>query len=146
MRKVLDLGRTRQRRTLDKVGGISTVVGEGSHFVGTLGGDDNAVILGRVEGDCQLEGTLVLEQHGYWKGNIEAENVVIAGEVEGGVIARNKLEVTASARIKGTATGQVIAIAQGAVIEGKVQTKGTVPVTRFLEKRSQETKLASGES
>ncbi len=146
MRKVLDLGRTRQRRTLDKVGGISTVVGEGSRFVGTLGGDDNAVILGRVEGDCELEGTLVLEEHGYWRGTIEAENVVIAGEVEGGVTARNKLEVTATARIKGTATGKVIAIAQGAVIEGKIQTKGAAPVTRFLEKRTREPEVASSES
>lgn len=145
IRRVLDLGRTRQRRTLDKVGGIATVVGEGSRFVGTIGGDDNAVVLGKVEGDCNLEGTLVLEEHGAWKGMIEAENVVIAGEVDGAVTARNKLEIAPTARIKGTVCGKVIAIAQGAVIEGKVQTREIGRVTRFVEKRVQEVPLASGE-
>lgn len=143
--RVLDLGRTRRRRTLDKVGGIGTVIGEGSRFIGTLGGDDNAVVLGKVEGDCNLQGILVVEEHGAWKGTIEAEQVVIAGAVEGRVIARHKLEIAATAKIKGTVSGQIIAIAEGAVIEGRVKTRETGRVTHFVEKRTQDIPAAAGE-
>jgi len=146
MNRVLDLGRTRRRRTLDKVGGIATVIGEGSRFVGTLEGDDNAVVLGKFEGDCNLQGIIVVEEHGAWKGTIEAEQVVIAGEVEGRVIARHKLEIAATAKIRGTVSGQIIAIAEGAVIEGKVQTRETGRVTHFVEKRVQEIPVAAGDA
>ena len=137
-RSVLDLGRERQRRTLDKVGGISTIIGEGSNFNGTLTGNDNVVVLGRVEGDCRLDATVVLEDKASWRGTIEADNIVVAGEVEGTVIARDKLEIAPSARIKGDVRGQVIAVAQGAVIEGQIQMTDKSQVTRFTEKRTQD--------
>ena len=137
-RSVLDLGRERQRRTLDKVGGISTIIGEGSNFNGILTGGDNVVVLGSVDGDCRLDATIVLEDKATWRGTIEADNIVLAGEVEGTVIARNKLEIAASARIKGDVRGQVIAVAQGAVIEGQIQMADKSQVTQFTEKRARD--------
>ncbi len=134
---VLELGKVRHRRTLDRVGGISTVIGPGSKFTGTLQGSDNIVVLGRVEGDCDLNATIVLEEPGYFEGNITAENVVIAGEVKGNVTARNKLEIVSSARIIGDVSGEVIAIAEGASVQGQMRTAGAKSVTRFAEKRQE---------
>lgn len=132
---VLELGRTRHRRTLDKVGGIATIIGTESIFVGILRGNENVVVFGRVEGECDLNATLLLEEPGRFEGNIVAENVIIAGEVRGNVMARNKLEIASSARIVGDVSGEVIAIAQGASIDGQMRTAGAEPVTRFTEKR-----------
>ena len=141
---VLELGRARHRRTLDKVGGISTIIGTESTFVGVLRGNDNVVVLGRVEGECDLNGTLLLEEPGCFEGNIVAENVIIAGEVRGNVMARAKLEIASSARITGDVSGEVIAIAEGASIDGQMRTASSEPVKQFTEKRGQ-TALISAE-
>ena len=132
---VLDLGKARHRRTLDKVGGIATIIGTESIFVGILRGNDNVVVLGRIEGECDLNATILLEEPGRFEGNIVAENIIIAGEVRGNVMARNKLEIASSARIIGDVSGEVIAIAEGASIDGQMRTSGAQPVTRFTEKR-----------
>lgn len=133
---VLELGTKKQRRTLDKVGGISTVIGAGAIFTGKLRGAENYVIYGMIEGDCNLDGTLVIEEGGRWLGRIKALNVIIAGEVTGDVFAEKKLELAPTAKIKGTLTGPVIVIAEGAVIEGSIKmTSGAQPI-RIVERRA----------
>ncbi len=140
---VLELGKARHRRTLDKVGGIATIIGTDSTFIGILRGNDNIVVLGRIEGDCDLNGTLLLEEPGHFEGNIVAENVIIAGQVRGNVMARSKLEIASSARIIGDVSGEVIAIAEGASIDGQMRTAGSQPVSRFTEKREQKTLISA---
>ena len=132
---VLELGTKKQRRTLDKVGGVSTVVGAGATFTGHFKGTENYVIYGTIIGDCNLEGTVVVEEGGHWRGNITALNVIIAGEVHGEVIGHKKIELAQTAKIVGTITGPTLAIAEGAVIEGSIKmTSGTTPM-RFVDKR-----------
>jgi cytoskeletal protein CcmA (bactofilin family) len=133
---VLQLGRKKHRRTLDKVGGISSVIGADSKFVGTFSGDENYLIYGTVEGDCDLDGTVVVEESALWKGKIQAANVIIAGEVNGDVIAKVKLELAPTAKIVGNVTGPVVAIAEGAVVEGSMHMSSQGEITHFSEKRS----------
>jgi len=131
----VNLGRSKGRRTLDKVEGFSTVIGKDSHFTGTLGGAGNYIIHGRVEGDCNIEGTLVVAEHGHWVGNITAGCVLIAGTVDGDVTARDKMEIISTARIKGKITSAVLAIAEGAIHEGVVAMAGKPDFKRFKDKR-----------
>src|SRR3989344_3892509 len=70
-----------------------------------------------------------------WEGDITAANVVIAGEVRGDVTAREKLELAASARIRGNIKSPVIAMAEGAALDGKVDMAQAPQLTRFSEKR-----------
>ncbi len=55
-----------------------------------------------------------------WEGKLEANNAILAGEVEGTVLIREKLEIRKTARIKGTVQARVIAVAEGAVIDGEM--------------------------
>lgn len=134
---VLDLGRKKQRRTLDKVGGISTVLGPSTHFIGDFTGEENFVIYGRVEGNCSLEGTLVLEEAASIRGNVKAVNVIIAGEVTGDVTAAEKLELASSAKIHGNISGRIIAIAEGAVVHGAISMGVSGAPVRYTEKRAE---------
>lgn len=133
---VLDLGKKKQRRTLDKVGGISTVIGAGAVFSGQFKGTENYVIYGTIEGDCDLEGTLVVEEGGNWHGQVKAGNVIIAGNVVGDVIATQKVELAPTARISGSIVGPIVAIAEGAVIEGKIRMTSSAEPVRFVERRT----------
>lgn len=133
---VLELGTKKQRRTLDKVGGISTVVGAGATFTGNFKGTENYVIYGTIIGDCNLDGTVVVEEGGLWRGNITAQIVVIAGELHGDVVAHKKIELAQTAKIVGSISGPTVAVAEGAVIEGAIKmTSGATPV-RFVDRRA----------
>ncbi|WP_455211292.1 bactofilin family protein [Kaarinaea lacus] len=131
----MNLGRSKGRRTLDKVEGFSTVIGKDSHFQGTIGGAGNYIIQGKVEGDCNIEGTMVIAESGHWVGNISAACVLIAGTVDGDVTANEKMEIISTARIKGKITSVVLAIAEGAIHEGVVAMTARPDVKRFKDKR-----------
>jgi len=123
-----------QRRAVDEMGDITTVIGPGSKFVGSFSGKGNYAISGSVEGDCNLEGSVLLQDEGAWKGVLTARVVVVAGAVEGQIEANEKLELTRSARVRGDVKAPVIAIAEGAVLDGKI-TMQSASVTRYEEKR-----------
>ena len=70
-----------------------------------------------------------------WSGTIKAENVVVSGHVEGDIVASGNVEIAESARITGTVTGEAIAVAEGAVVEGIMKTTGQQEPVGFVEKR-----------
>ena len=124
-----------QRRLTDSIRKAPSIISEGSILLGTLAGADDYVIYGSVDGTCDLGSALMLQKSGRWVGEMVAENIVIAGKVEGNVTARDKLELTASARIEGNISGKTIAIAEGAVVEGNISMTNEGDVSYFVDHR-----------
>ena len=103
--------------------------------MGVFRGKDNHIIYGEVQGECDLDGILVLGEGSRWKGNIRAANIVIAGLVEGDIQATNKLELAKTAYVRGKITSPVVAIARGAVHEGSIRMTRQTQITRYVERR-----------
>lgn len=137
----LTRNRGKGRRVLDGVYNFTTLVGHETRFTGTIEGSDNYIINGTVEGNCKIDGAVVLSEQGRWIGNIHASNVVISGEVEGDITVTGKLELTASARVTGRITSPVIAIAEGAIHQGEIRMARDSDVVRFSEKRDSAEKV-----
>ena len=131
----LNLGQSKGRRTLDKAHGFTTTFGEDAVFEGNITGKGHYLVLGTITGDCDIEGTLVIGETGKWLGNMKADNILIAGTVEGDVYAREKMEIISTAHVKGTICSKYLAIAEGAVHEGVVQMGEDMDVKRFKEQR-----------
>ena len=129
------LGRQQRRRTLDRIENFTTMVGADSVYMGVFQGKDNNIIYGDVQGECDLEGILVLGEGSRWKGNIRAASVVVAGRVEGDIQATEKLELAKTAYVRGKITSPVVAIARGAVHEGGIRMARQTQITRFVERR-----------
>jgi cytoskeletal protein CcmA (bactofilin family) len=127
--------RDQGRRVLDGVHNFTTLVGHETRFSGTIEGSDNYIINGAVEGNCRIDGAVVLSEQGRWFGNIHATNVVISGTVEGDIVVSGKLELTSSARVNGCITSPVIAIAEGAIHQGEIRMTREGNVLRYSEKR-----------
>ena len=123
------------RRLRDRSSGTATIISEGCKISGILTGSGSFLINGEIDGDCDLEGTVTLATNGLWKGTIKATDVIVAGHVEGDIIAATKVEITDTARISGTVSGEAIAVAEGAVVEGIMQTTGPSDPQEFVEKR-----------
>ena len=126
---------SRSRRLRDQAAGAPTIINEGCKIAGLITGSGAFVVSGHVDGDCDLEGTVTLSKDGHWSGTIKAINVIVAGHVEGDIVAEGKVEITNTARITGTVAGEAIAVAEGAVVEGVMNTTGKTDPVEFVEKR-----------
>ena len=121
-------------RTLDQLEKTPTVLNRDIVFTGHLNGMDNFIVHGAVVGDSDVHGAIMLGPQSHWKGNVTADVVIIRGAVEGNVTARVKLEVRDTGSVAGDVFGPMIAIAEGARINGSVPTDSYI--TRFTERRN----------
>lgn len=127
-----------RRRLRDRSSGVATLINEGCKITGVIDGNGDFLINGEIEGDCDIDGTVTLARNGLWRGTIKAGTVIISGHVEGDIVAAGKVEIAASAKIVGTVSGDAIAVAEGAVVEGIMKTTGQAEPTEFVEKRSRD--------
>ena len=130
------MNESRLRRMRDRTSGTATLISEGCKVSGTITGNCDFQVSGQVDGDCDIESMLVLAKSGLWTGTIRAGNVIVAGHVEGDIIATGNVEIMDTARITGTVAGEAIAVAEGAVVEGVMKTTGQSEPTEFVEKRN----------
>lgn len=131
------MSESRLRRLRDRSRGPATLINEGCKIVGVLTGNSDFHIAGEIDGDCDLDGTVTLTKSGLWVGTIKAGNVIVAGRVEGDIVASGHVEITGTANISGTVSGEAIAVAEGAVVDGVMRTTGQGAPLEFTEKRSE---------
>ena len=125
----------RLRRLRDQSSNAATLIDEGCKISGLITGSGNFLINGEIDGDCDLHGTVTVAKSGLWKGIINATDVIVAGHVEGDIVAAGNVEITDTARISGTVTGEAIAVAEGAVVEGVMKTTGPSEPLESIEER-----------
>jgi len=90
---------------------------------GTLRFDDpvNLRISGKFEGALDTKGMLMVGEKAEINANITGEGIVIAGNVKGNIKATKILKLDGSARLSGDVEAPKLAIAEGAVLNGRIQ-------------------------
>lgn len=131
------MNESRLRRLRDSTSGAATLINQGCKITGVISGTGNYLISGEVDGDSDVQGTITLSADGHWEGTIRADCVIISGRIVGDIFASEKVEITATARITGNVTAEAIAVAEGAVVDGVMQTTGQSEPLTFVEKREQ---------
>lgn len=126
---------SKKRRLRDAAVGPGTLISEGCKIEGRVSGTGNFMINGEVDGECDIEGSITLARGGYCKGMLKAAAVIIAGTIDGDVVSAGPVEISNTANISGTVTGQAIAVAEGAVVEGVMKTTGNDEPQGYVEKR-----------
>jgi cytoskeletal protein CcmA (bactofilin family) len=124
-----------KRRLLDQFGTSPTYIAEGSRIQGDIDTRGPLVLSGTLEGNGRVGAGLSISVGARLLGDVQARSAVIAGEVIGNVTIEEKLEIGATAIIRGSIAAKSLAIANGAVIEGDIVVTGTQPVIKFDEKR-----------
>jgi cytoskeletal protein CcmA (bactofilin family) len=126
---------TPRRRSTDHPLTSPTLLGAGSRFQGDLECGGDLVVGGFIQGNGEVRGALTLSEGGRWEGEVHVANAVIAGELDGAVVAAEKLEIRKTARVRGSVTARTIAVAQGALIDGDMAVTSGAPVVHYEEKR-----------
>lgn len=97
-----------------------TVIGDSVRVRGTLSGDEDLHVLGRVDGRVELQRTLVVAESGIVKAEVSVKNAVISGVVVGNVHASESIEITKEGRMVGDIFAPRVIIVDGASFRGNV--------------------------
>src|SRR5688572_7728852 len=127
-----------KRRLSDKLGLSPTVIAESTTIVGDIATGGQLMVSGTVRGNGSIGGMLSIGKTASWQGDIETRQAVIAGKVNGRIVVEDKLEISASAVIKGEIVAKILAIANGAHIDGEVTVTSGKPIVKFDERRHAE--------
>lgn len=100
--------------------GASTIIGESVRIKGTLTGDEDLHVLGRVDGRVELQRTLVVAQSGIVKAEVSVKNAIISGVVVGNIHASESIEITKEGRMVGDVFAPRVIIVDGASFRGNV--------------------------
>lgn len=98
----------------------STIIGESILISGSLNGDEDLTVRGRVEGTLTLTRTLVVEPTGVVKAEVQVKNCIIAGAVVGNVTATESVEITREGRMVGDIQAPRVIIVDGASFRGRI--------------------------
>ena len=98
----------------------TTIIGESILISGSLNGDEDLTVRGRVEGTLTLTKTLVVEPTGVVKAEVQVKNCVIAGAIVGNVTATESVEITKEGRMVGDIAAPRVIIVDGASFRGRI--------------------------
>lgn len=126
----------RDRRVQDKILKTPSIISGGSFISGVIKSTAPVIVLGKVEGDCEIEDILSIRESGDWIGSIRAQSVIVNGTVKGNVFAESKLEVGSTGKIHGNVKTDTLAIASGAEIDGDIVMANEEEPVYFEEKRN----------
>jgi cytoskeletal protein CcmA (bactofilin family) len=96
----------------------TTIIGPDTHIKGDMTFDHTARILGSFEGSISAKGELQIAEGAKCKATVEASKVVVDGAVEGNLTGRERVELTAKARMKGDLVTARLVVAEGAAFVG----------------------------
>jgi cytoskeletal protein CcmA (bactofilin family) len=113
-------------------------LGSGMHVKGEISGNEDLYIDGTVEGPIQIgEGKLTVGATAKLMGDIIARDVVVYGNVQGNVRAKDRIEIKKEGSVNGDLITPQIMIEDGAYF------KGTIEIERSADKAADKTRSAS---
>ena len=98
---------------------------------GDLTGNEDVMIDGDLDGNIYLKDhTLTIGENGHIKAEIEAKEVIVAGELLGNIAASDKVEVAATGSVRGDISAPRLILADGARLVGSIDMGHKSPVRR----------------
>jgi cytoskeletal protein CcmA (bactofilin family) len=111
-------------RSKPKTHRIDTLIGAGTRIIGdvqfTGGFHVDGLIKGNVDAPPESGATLSVSDSGVVEGSVAAPNVVLNGVVKGDILAHERVELGATAKVTGNVYYALIEMEMGAEINGKL--------------------------
>ena len=117
------LGRKKSLKKSKSNSQIDSLVGGGTEIHGDVHFKDGLHIDGVVKGNVIAVGDasmLTMSEHGRIEGEIRVHNIILNGQVEGDVYASEHIELAPAARVNGNVYYNLIEMAMGAEVNGKL--------------------------
>lgn len=100
------------------------VIGAKTTIKGEITGDEDVLVEGTVEGQIRISRDLRVGPGGTVKASVEAQSVVLSGELLGDCRASHRVEIQATGRLTGNISAPRVVIAEGATFKGNSDMSG----------------------
>jgi cytoskeletal protein CcmA (bactofilin family) len=112
--------------TVQTVERITSVLGAGIIWQGSIAGSGGVRVEGTFEGQIAVKGLLVVGETGKVTcDNVRAVNVIVAGAVKGNITAQ-KVEIRSTGRVWGDIVTTAFATEEGAFLRGQIRMEDAV--------------------
>lgn len=98
-----------------------SILASGLTIEGKIEGDGNVRIAGRFKGNVNVKGELTIEPGASIDGEVNADTVLVGGEVRGQIVAKSRVEFRESGSFIGDLKAGSLAVAAGSKMRGKVE-------------------------
>jgi len=85
---------------------------------GEITGDEDVVVDGNVDGQIRITRDLRVGAQGVVKATVEAQSIIVSGELVGDCQATSRVEIQSTGRLTGNIRAPKIVIAEGAMFRG----------------------------
>ena len=102
-----------------KTSGTTSLLSKKVKIEGDIQGDEDLRVEGHFKGTIKVVGDIFVGQSGVVQADIEADNIIVQGQVTGNVLARKQLEIQSSGQLLGDCQAKSIDIREGAIFEGR---------------------------
>lgn len=99
---------------------VVSVIGPGMEIVGDIKCDGTVRVEGKVEGSIKATKSVVVGKGGRISGDIETQDVVIAGTVAGTVAGASRVELQETCKVEGDIKSRRIKLDEGGRVEGRL--------------------------
>ena len=104
---------------IGKTTGTTSLLSKKVKIEGDIQGDEDLRVEGHFKGTIKVVGDIFVGQSGVVEADVEADNIVIQGQITGNVLARQQLEIQSSGQLLGDCKAKSIDIREGALFEGR---------------------------
>jgi len=122
---------------------VVSIIAPGMKVVGDCSSDGIVRIEGRVEGLIKAAKSVVVGKEGVVKGDIETQDVIVAGRVSGTITAQSRVELQASCHVEGDIRSRRIKLDEGGHVDGRLRMGADVSRTDPQQAALQRARAAS---
>ena len=98
---------------------INAFLGKDTEFEGRFSFTGAVRIDGKFSGEIESSGTLIVGETATIKSQIHVVDMIISGEVDGDIVAENKIEISVPGKLFGNIQTPKLVIEEGVIFEGK---------------------------
>ena len=103
---------------------FDTILSPDIDFTGVLNFEKPFLIRGKVSGEINAKGLLVIDEEATVKADIKTSRVIVRGFVKGDVTATEKVDIAVTGRLEGNVTAPEIFMETGCVFNGRCTMTG----------------------
>jgi cytoskeletal protein CcmA (bactofilin family) len=107
-----------------KEGEIIAFVGKGVTFKGAITYEGTVRIDGRVDGEIETSGTLIVGEEAVITAKVHAGTVVSKGKITGDVVAKERVKLMSPAMLSGSVKAPAFSIEEGVTFDGTCEMTG----------------------
>ena len=98
---------------------ISSVIGSDMVVDGNIRAKEAIRVEGKVTGDVETDGALIISAGGAVKGNVKGSSIIIGGSLEGDLCSGGRTEVASTGKVIGNIRTKSLIVDENAVFQGQ---------------------------